>query len=53
MQVVIIGIGNEVSETELQSITNVTGGGAFVTQDPSKIGDIFLKAIALRPNAPR
>ncbi|MGX4652519.1 VWA domain-containing protein [Micromonospora sp. SCSIO 07396] len=53
VQVVIIGIGSEVSKTELQSITNVTGGGAFVTEDPSKIGDIFLKAIALRPNAPR
>ncbi|MER6592762.1 substrate-binding domain-containing protein [Micromonospora purpureochromogenes] len=53
VQVVIIGIGNEVSKTELQSITNVTGGGTFVTEDPSKIGDIFLKAIALRPNAPR
>lgn len=53
VQVVIIGIGSEVSKAELQSITNVTGGGAFVTEDPSKIGDIFLKAIALRPNAPR
>ncbi|SCF09030.1 VWA domain-containing protein [Micromonospora mirobrigensis] len=53
VQVVIIGIGSEVSKAELESITNVTGGGNFVTEDPSKIGDIFLKAIALRPNAPR
>ncbi|MEV0806145.1 substrate-binding and VWA domain-containing protein [Micromonospora sp. NPDC050200] len=53
VQVVIIGIGNEVSKAELESITKVTGGGTFVTEDPSKIGDIFLKAIALRPNAPR
>ncbi|WP_207914546.1 substrate-binding domain-containing protein [Micromonospora sp. KC213] len=53
VQVVIIGIGNGVSKAELQSITNITGGGTFVTEDPTKIGDIFLKAIALRPNAPR
>ncbi|SCG52108.1 von Willebrand factor type A domain-containing protein [Micromonospora coxensis] len=53
VQVVIIGIGNDVSKAELQSITDVTGGGTFVTEDPTKIGDIFLKAIALRPNAPR
>ncbi|MEU5938719.1 substrate-binding domain-containing protein [Micromonospora sp. NPDC047548] len=53
VQVIIIGIGNEVSKAELESITKVTGGGTFVTEDPSKIGDIFLKAIALRPNAPR
>ncbi|MEH0842899.1 substrate-binding domain-containing protein [Micromonospora sp. CPCC 205711] len=53
VQVVIIGIGNEVSRAELQSITDVTGGAPFVTADPTKIGDIFLRAIALRPNAPR
>ncbi|MEH0936369.1 substrate-binding domain-containing protein [Micromonospora psammae] len=53
VQVVIIGIGNEVSKAELKSITDVTGGAPFVTEDPTKIGDIFLKAIALRPNAPR
>ncbi|MBB5824663.1 substrate-binding domain-containing protein [Micromonospora carbonacea] len=53
VQVVIIGIGNDVSKSELESITKVTGGGNFVTEDPTKIGDIFLKAIALRPNAPR
>ncbi|MFC0006051.1 VWA domain-containing protein [Micromonospora siamensis] len=53
VQVVIIGIGSGVNKAELQSVTDVTGGGSFVTEDPSKIGDIFLKAIALRPNAPR
>ncbi|MCI4062344.1 substrate-binding and VWA domain-containing protein [Micromonospora sp. R77] len=53
VQVVIIGIGADVSQAELKSITKVTGGGAFVTEDPAKIGDIFLQAIALRPNAPR
>lgn len=53
VQVVIIGIGADVSKAELESITKVTGGGSFVTEDPTRIGDIFLKAIALRPNAPR
>ncbi|MBM0240565.1 VWA domain-containing protein, partial [Micromonospora sp. ATA32] len=53
VQVVMIGIGNGVSKAELESITKVTGGGSFVTEDPTKIGDIFLSAIALRPNAPR
>ncbi|PZF92179.1 substrate-binding domain-containing protein [Micromonospora deserti] len=48
VQVVIVGIGGDVSKAELESITKVTGGGAFVTEDPTKIGDIFLKAIALR-----
>ncbi|MCM0676359.1 substrate-binding and VWA domain-containing protein [Micromonospora phytophila] len=48
VQVVIIGIGNDVDKAELKAITDVTGGGPFVTEDPTKIGDIFLKAIALR-----
>jgi Ca-activated chloride channel homolog len=51
IQVVIVGISSEVSQPELESITKVTGGGVFVTEDPAKIGDIFLKAIALRPVA--
>lgn len=48
VQVVLIGIGADVSKEELESITKVTGGGSFITEDPTKIGDIFLKAIALR-----
>ncbi|MEU8297910.1 substrate-binding domain-containing protein [Micromonospora sp. NPDC048909] len=53
VQVIIIGIGEGVSKAELDSITNVTGGGSFVTKNPTEIGGIFLKAIALRPPAPR
>ncbi|BCL13588.1 hypothetical protein GCM10017556_13270 [Micromonospora sagamiensis] len=53
VQVVIIGIGGDVSRTELEAITKVTGGGVFVTEDPNRIGEIFLRAVALRPNAPR
>ena len=50
VQVVMIGIGNEVNRDELQRITGTTGGGVFVTEDPAKIGEIFLQAIALRPS---
>ncbi|MFI6824948.1 substrate-binding domain-containing protein [Micromonospora sp. NPDC050187] len=53
VQVVIIGIGGDVSRAELEAITKVTGGGVFVTEDPNKIGEIFLRAVALRPNVPR
>lgn len=48
VDVIAIGLGDGVSEPELQQITNTTGGGTFVAPDPSKMGDIFLKAIALR-----
>ncbi|MFC0532289.1 substrate-binding domain-containing protein [Phytohabitans kaempferiae] len=53
VQVIILGIGDGVDEAQLNRITEVTGGGVFVTKDPTKIGDIFLKALALRPAAPR
>jgi Ca-activated chloride channel homolog len=48
IEVIAIGIGNDVSEAELKRITDTTGGGTFIAPDPAKIGDIFLKAIALR-----
>ncbi len=51
VEVIAIGIGNEVDKAELEKITAATGGGAFVTADPAQIGEIFLKAIALRPGA--
>jgi hypothetical protein len=53
VEVIAIGIGTDVSQNELQKITDTTGGGTFVTADPSKIGQIFLKAIALRPGTAR
>ncbi len=53
IQVIIIGIGNDVSKAELEPITAITGGRPFITVDPTKIGEIFLQAIALRPTAPR
>ncbi|HYN96202.1 MAG TPA: VWA domain-containing protein, partial [Pilimelia sp.] len=51
IQVVIIGIGPSVGFQPLQQITRVTGGGVFVTEDPARIGEIFLKALALRSQA--
>jgi Ca-activated chloride channel homolog len=50
VQVILLGIGPEVSQNELDQIVAAAGGGgAFVATDPSQIGTIFLKAIALRP----
>ena len=51
IQMIIIGIGPEVSRTELESITNVTHGGVFIATDPAEIQDIFLEALSLRPPA--
>ncbi len=48
IQVIAIGIGDQIDEVALKKITDTTGGGTFTTADPAKIGDIFLRAIALR-----
>jgi hypothetical protein len=48
IQIIAIGIGTGVNETELKQITSTTGGGTFLAPDPSKIGEIFLKGISLR-----
>ncbi|SNT65208.1 von Willebrand factor type A domain-containing protein [Asanoa hainanensis] len=50
VQLIIIGLGDEVNRGPLDQITKVTGGGVFVAEDPAKIGDIFLQAISRRPN---
>ncbi|MET7417976.1 substrate-binding domain-containing protein [Dactylosporangium sp. NPDC005555] len=47
VQIIIIGVGSEVNQGEMQKIVDATGGAVFVAQDPSKIGDIFMKALAL------
>ncbi|HEU5107829.1 MAG TPA: VWA domain-containing protein, partial [Micromonosporaceae bacterium] len=51
IQVVLIAIGPNVGEAKLKQIVGVTGGGVFTTEDPSKIGEIFLKAVSLRTQA--
>ncbi|MEU4671991.1 substrate-binding domain-containing protein [Amycolatopsis sp. NPDC023774] len=46
LPVIAIGIGQDVDETELSAITAITGGGAYVTRDPAKIGEVFYGALA-------
>ncbi|MEW2503252.1 substrate-binding domain-containing protein [Amycolatopsis sp. NPDC047767] len=46
LPVIAIGIGADADESELSAITAVTGGGAYVTRDPTKIGDVFYGALA-------
>jgi Ca-activated chloride channel family protein len=53
VEVIAIGLGTGVSEAELQRITNAAGGGTFIAADPSKMSEVFLKAISLRPTAVR
>jgi Ca-activated chloride channel homolog len=52
VQVIALGIGDQVSEAELKRITDTTGGGTFIARDPSAIGPIFLQALSLRPPLP-
>jgi len=44
--IVGIGIGPDIDVGELQSIAGATGGQAFTTPDPTKIGDIFYAALS-------
>lgn len=53
VRAIVIGIGTEVNKAELDAIAHEADGAAFVATDPTKIGEIFLQAIALRPQAPR
>ncbi|WP_433212510.1 substrate-binding domain-containing protein [Dactylosporangium sp. CS-047395] len=47
VQIIVIGVGSEVNQNEMQRIVDATGGAVFIAPDPSKIGDIFMKALAL------
>jgi Ca-activated chloride channel family protein len=49
IQVIVIGIGTEVSGPELGRITSTTGGAVFIAPDPSTIGEIFQRALAFDP----
>jgi len=52
VRMVIIGIGTEVDQNELNDIVGATpAGGVFVAPDPAKMGDIFLQAIGTRTGA--
>jgi len=47
LRLIGIGIGPDVDAAELTSLTEVTGGKAFVAPDPTKIGDVFYSALSL------
>jgi hypothetical protein len=53
VQVIIIGLGDAINRGPLDQVVRTTGGGVFVAEDPAKIGEIFLRAISLRPSQPR
>lgn len=51
-----IGFGDAVDANALNQITKPTGGGTYTTDDPEKIGQIFLQAVSRRvctPECPR
>jgi hypothetical protein len=50
VRVVLLGIGPDVDQNELNAIAQRTGGRAFSVQDPEQIGTIFLQAL-LRPGS--
>jgi hypothetical protein len=52
VQMIYIVIASRAGEAAMKQITATTGGGVFVAEDPSKISEIFLKAIASRPGSP-
>ena len=52
VQVIIIGLFDDVSQAELERITNTTGGGTFIARSASEIGAIFLQALSVRPPVP-
>lgn len=47
VRIVGIGIGPDIDVGELQAIAGATGGQAFTTADPTKIGDVFYGALSL------
>lgn len=46
LRLIGIGIGPGVDPTELKKIAEATGGQAFTTPDPTKIGDVFYAALS-------
>jgi Ca-activated chloride channel homolog len=54
VRMVIIGIGDEVDRNELEDIAAATSaGGVYIAEDPAKISEIFLEAIASRSGVAR
>lgn len=46
LPIVGIGVGPDISVDELDAITEATGGEAFTTPNPAKIGDVFYAALS-------
>jgi Bacterial extracellular solute-binding protein/von Willebrand factor type A domain len=46
VQVIGIGIGPDIDANELKMVAGATGGQAFSTADPTKIGDVFYAALS-------
>ncbi|MDT0327539.1 substrate-binding and VWA domain-containing protein [Nocardiopsis lambiniae] len=51
--IITIAFGPDVQNLEpLQQIAAATGGAAYMTEDPTEIGDIFIRAFSLRISDP-
>jgi Ca-activated chloride channel family protein len=53
VQVIVVGVGDAVDRAPLERITQETGGGVFIAEDPAQIGAVFLEALSLRTTTPR
>ena len=56
IEIIAIGFGDAVDADALKQITDPTGGATYTTNDPQKIGQIFLQAVSRRvctPECPR
>lgn len=53
VQIIVVGLGDSVDKEPLYQITEATGGGVFVAEDPAQIEAVFLQALSLRTATPR
>jgi hypothetical protein len=53
VQVIVVGVGDAVDQAPLERITQETGGGVFIAEDPAEINAVFLEALSLRTTTPR
>jgi len=53
VQVIVVGVGDAVDRSPLERITQQTGGGVFIAEDPAQIGAVFLEALSLRTSTTR
>lgn len=52
IEIIAIGFGDAVDADALKQITDPTGGATYTTNDPQKIGEIFLQAVSRRVCTP-